>query len=295
MVGDLDESYQQAQAGITAYEVLINKKSRPDLVRELAMAHMKLGKVEVLRGDDAAAKNDLDLAQQTLSRLLKLEPDNAMLQSDAIGLEFAQARRLVLLSKFEEAAAKEQTVISAWNNIKSDAETQSPGLLSAWLGEAQFGMHHYLEALQSYQKSAAVLEKEISYDEARWGIPMIYSRIGDALLKLNRLEDADAAYQKALHDIDPTFAREHKDNPAFYSIAAVYAGLGDLLMSHARTTHDAKEEARFRNEACDAYQKSLDAWHQIPQAARFSPSEFPAGSQHSVAKAFLECKSTLPD
>ena len=165
------------------------------------------------------------------------------------------------------------------------------GLLHAWLGEIQFATHNYAEALRSYQKSAEFIEKDAQYDDARCGIAADYVRMGDVLMKLDRWQDAAAAYNKALQKADLSFSLAHKDVPAFYPIADAHAGLGDLSMEMARRSRDPNQRARYQNEACSSYQQSIDTWHQISQPARFSPSHFPAGDPRSVSKRLAECRA----
>jgi Tetratricopeptide repeat len=54
------------------------------------------------------------------------------------------------------------------------------------------------------------------------------SKIGDTLVKMGRLREADATYAKALEIANPTLSLEHKDFPSLYGAADAYAGLGDV-------------------------------------------------------------------
>ena len=289
--GFLDEAHRQAEAGTEAYEALEKQGTRPDIIRELARSRILLGQISLMRGDVTPAETNFNLAHEAVARLSRLDPENLQLQWDVVSAEFEQGRLLALSGHARDASAHMQPGIRMYDRKLEDDSGPGLGLLHAWLGEIQFATHNYAEALRSYQKSAEFIEKDAQYDDARCGIAADYVRMGDVLMKLDRWQDAAAAYNKALQKADLSFSLAHKDVPAFYPIADAHAGLGDLSMAMARRSRDPNQRARYWNEACSSYLQSIDTWHQISQPARFSPSHFPAGDPRSVSKRLAECRA----
>ena len=288
--GSLDEAQRQAEAGSEAYQALVKQGARPDIVRELAKSRIYLGQISLMRGDVKAAETDFNSAHEAVANLARLDPENLELQWDVVSVEFEQGRLLALSGRARDASVHMQPGIRMYDRKLEDDSGPGLGLLHAWLGEIQFAAHNYAEALRSYQKSAEGLEKDAQYDDGRCGMATDYVRMGDTLTKLNRWQDAAAAYNKALRKADLSFSLAHKDVPALYPVADAHAALGDLSMAMARRSHDPNQRARYRNEACTSYQQSLDTWHQIPQPARFSPSQYPAGDPRRVIQQLAECR-----
>jgi len=294
LAGALNEAQPQTERGIAAYQSLVKQGARPGVIRDLAASRLREGMINLMRGDDSAASTDFVLAREAVVPLSKADPENVMLRSDILSLEFEQGRLLVLTGRFAEAVVTLQRTMNGFEKLHLEGDTgPGNGLMFTWLGEAQSGMHNYGEALGSYQKAIAALEKDAQLDDSRCGIATDYVRIGHTLTKLNRLQDVAAACRKALEKADISFALEHKDVAALYPIADAHAELGDLSTTLARNTLDPKEQMRLWNEACTSYQKSLDTWRQIPQPARFCPSGYPAGDPRSVGNRLAECRARL--
>jgi eukaryotic-like serine/threonine-protein kinase len=292
--GFLEEAERQAEAGTEAYKALekppqVKEGTRPDIIRELAKSQIVLGQISLMRGDVTAAETNFNLAHEAVAHLARLDPENLQLQWDVVSVEFEQARLLALSGRARDASAHIQPGIRMYDRKLEDDSGPGLGLLYAWLGEIQFAAHNYAEALRSYQKSAEFIEKDAQYDDARCGIAADYVRMGDVLIKLNRWQDAAAAYKKALQKADLAFSLAHKDVPALYPIADAHAGMGDLAVAMASKSRDPNQRAGYRNDACSSYQQSVDTWHQIAQPARFSPSHFPTGDPRSVSKRLAEC------
>ena len=169
------------------------------------------------------------------------------------------------------------------------------GLMFAWLGEAQFGAKNYAEALKSYQKSIAAIEKDPPYDDNRCGLAEGYIKTGNTMTRLHRLEEAAAAYRKAEAEIAASPHNGHfiDDTPMLYPLADLHAAMGDLAMERSHRAHDAKEESRFQEEACVSYQKSAATWHQIPQIGLLSPSQYPSSDPRSVTAQLTQCGNQI--
>jgi serine/threonine protein kinase len=293
LAGLLKEAQEQIERGVAAYESLVKQGTRPDVIRDLAASRLRQGVINLLRGGDSAARGNFNLALEAVRSLSKADPENVMLRSDILSLEFEQGRLLVLAGRFTEAAAALQRTIGGFEKLHLEGDTgPGNGLMFTWLGEAQYGTRNYGESLRSYQKAIAALERDAELDDSRCGMAADYVRIGRTLAKLSRPQDAAAACRKALEKA-ASLSLGPKDIPALYPIAEAYAELGYLSTALARKTRDPIEQIRLCGEACTSYQKSFDMWRQIRQPATFCPNGYPVGDLRGVGKLLAGCRARL--
>jgi non-specific serine/threonine protein kinase/serine/threonine-protein kinase len=288
--GALDEAQRQGEAGVRAYRALVTPGAGPDLIRLLSRSQDRLAWINLMRNDIRVARHNFDLIRSTIAPLAKVDPKNSVLQLDMINLMFEEGRLDILSGRPTEGAARIAQAIDQFEKMKTEEEIISVGTLWSWLGEAQIQSHQYAEALRTLMRSVESLEKEPKYADGRCGIATGYARIGDVYLKLNRQQEAGDAYRKAIATADLSFALLHKDTPALYPIAIATAGMGDLSMAQASGTRDPKDRSRLWKEACKSYQGSLDIWHQIPQPALFSPSQYPADTPRRAGDGLARCQ-----
>ena len=144
-----------------------------------------------------------------------------------------------------------------------------------WLGEAQYAQGEFEPAIKSYRKSLDNLAQDASNDDAICGIMTAYVRIGDALAKLVRPAEAEAAYKTALSKTDPTIAVKHADLPALLPLAAAHAGLGNLALAAASRSHDPADAESLRRHGCDESAESQKIRKLIPAALAFNPVNYP--------------------
>jgi tetratricopeptide (TPR) repeat protein len=284
LAGSLEEAETHIEEGIRRYEALVAKDSRPDLIRDLASSHLRRAWASTLRGDLASAKIAYDLARSAVAQLAKADAGNAMTQSDLVGIDLHRGELLVLSGQYASARTMLQSTLASFLKLEGDANVISEESIYTWLGEAQFGLHNFAGALQSYQKAMGLLEKHLEWDDNRCGWAADAVRAAATLLKLGRPNDAGDMYHKALATADTTLARAHQDPPSLYPIADAYSGLADIAL--VRTN---------RKEACEFYQKSAQTWKQIAQPALINPADYPAGNPRSVDQRIAaECKTPQP-
>lgn len=120
-------------------------------------------------------------------------------------------------------------------------------------------------------------------DDSRCERIVSFTKIGDSLANLGDLETAAASYQKALDLAQPSAASEWHDVPVLYSLADLYAGLGDVSSAEAKRAHDPALRSKMWNQARTSYQQSLDVWKQIPNPSRMSPTGLPASDPRHIA------------
>jgi len=210
--------------------------------------------------------------------LAKADPQNMMLRMDLMSADFEQLRISILKARYREAEAPLTKLVADYKAMNTD-ENSGPGteVLYAWLGEAQFGAGRFDEALKSFRASAKELESDADNDDAICGSMTAYVRIGDALMKLGRPAEAEAAYSKALSlpKYEAALAIERADLPALLPMAAAHAGLGELRLAAASAIHNPAEQDSLRMQGCDEMNKALDIDRHLPVAFAFNPANFP--------------------
>ncbi len=273
----VDDGQKQLEAGVSEYARLVQKGAPPDTVRDLAQSRLRLGMVQAMRGDFNSARKTYELARDVLVPLSKADPQNILYRVDALSADFELARLLVLEGRFRDAETALAKLIAGFESLHSEEDT-GPGMgsMHAWLGEAQFGAGKFEQALKSFRKSAQLLESDVQYDDGKCGIVTDYVRIGDALVKLRRLAEAETAYRTALSKSEPGLAAKRADLPALVPIRAAHADMGDLNFVAASSVRDSTQRDRLRVQACEEYRQAREVNQLIPVAWTFNPSNFPA-------------------
>jgi non-specific serine/threonine protein kinase/serine/threonine-protein kinase len=281
-----DEAIQLMNEGIADYEALVKATGDDSgVVRELSTAEERRGDIELMKGDIGAARADFDRSHKRIERLARLDPENKMLQADLWVAEYHDGRALASAGKYAEALPVLQRAFQGYHALHLEEDSgPGPGAMQLWIGEAQAGTHNFTDALKSYEKAAAIMAADqATYDDARCDLAVIETKIGDALVKMGRLHEADATYAKALEIANPTLSLEHKDFPALYAAADAHAGLGDVAAAQARQTRDPAEQSQQYRKARTAYEQSLEVWKQIPNPSRISGNGYLAGDPHQLA------------
>jgi serine/threonine protein kinase len=270
--GNRDEAMQFMNQGISQYQALVKEGGDPDVKRDLAASQLRRGEVALLRGDTAAAIADFRLAREATARLVRLDPENKMLQSDVCGFDFEEGRALTTIGKTGEGLRLSQKALQCFRNLHLEGDTgPGTGALETWVGEGHARLGNFPEALKHFQNAVLALKGDLNkYDDARCDLATVQTKIGDMLRKMGRSSDASAAYSEAINIGNLAFSLDHKDIPALYAIADAYAGLGDLAIAGERKTQDPSLRSRLVYEARKSYEQSLSIWKQIPNPSRIS-------------------------
>ncbi len=166
--------------------------------------------------------------------------------------------------------------------------------MQAWIGEAQAGAHNHAQALKSYNAAAADLEEDKAhFDDARCDLAMVETKIGNALFKMGKSQEARSHYEKALDTAKVPVSLEHNDFPALYAAAEAYAGMGDVSLSEARHSASLEAHSRLWNDPCVSYEKSLGIWKHIPNPSRFSGNGYLASDPLEIEHRLQACRTAL--
>jgi len=276
--GSYDEAMPLMNRGIAEYETLVKSNGDPGLIRDLSASFGRRGDAELIQGNFAAAYSDFRRSKEMIVHLAKLDPENQMLQSDLWVDEFQEGRALAASGRDAEALPVLLRAFEGYKNLHLEDDVgPGPGAMKAWIGEAQAGTHDFAGAIKHYRDAAEDLDKDqSSYDDARCDLAMVETKIGNALAKTGRRQEAAAEYAKALQTSNVSFSVEHMDIPALYAAADAYAGMGDLAVMEARRTRDTAAQARLVKQARASYENSLRTWRQIPYPSRISGNGYAA-------------------
>jgi len=292
--GSKEEGIRLMNTGISEFQELVKETGGdPGLVREVSAAEGRRGDIELMQRNVAAARADFHHALQQIERLARLDPENKMLQSDVWADRFHDGMALSYAGHYTEALVLLEDSLKGYQSLHLEDEVW-PGLplMHAWIGEAQAGRHKLNEALQSYEAAASGLAPdESNFDDARCDLAMVETKIGNVLLKLGRVAEAKARYEKALATAKLQTSLEHKDIPALYAAAEATAGLGDLAMFEAHRAPDAAMRSKLWNDSCAWYERSLNVWKQISNPSKLSGNGYMSLGPDGIAQRLAACNS----
>ncbi|HEY6274236.1 MAG TPA: tetratricopeptide repeat protein [Terriglobales bacterium] len=230
-----------------------------------------------------------------IDSMAKADPQNTTLQLDHAGGYSVIGIDLVILGRYAEGQAMVRQAVQLYQQVLAHdhADQQSQhyiGTSEIWIGEALARTGKPQAASEAYQKGIAMLTG-VAGDipnlraEAATG----HVRLGHALGKMRRTEEAAASYRKALAIAEPMVTAKVANTRALYAAADAYFGLGELSRAAAATfpVGSASYKQR-RTDARDWYSKSAAAWSAIPNPAAVTPSGLPCGSPKALAQAVAQ-------
>jgi non-specific serine/threonine protein kinase/serine/threonine-protein kinase len=293
--GSQSEALQQIESGIAVFEGLTREKNDLDLARRLAIARMKRGEIQMIAGDVTGARESFRAARLTLDPMAAADPQNFMLRLDIAGINYEEARILATTGDFAESETRLRLAASIFEKLHAPNRTMDEiphglGAIYIWQGEALAGMRNFNGALESYQKAAIALEASPDHtpeNDSRCELVVSFTKIGDVLTRMGRLEQASAAYKKAVERIEPPSPPEYQNVPALYAAASAYRGLGDIALARTRQNAATSPRPVLLREARESYEKSLAAWKQIPNPSHVSPLGYLADDPRQINQRLL--------
>lgn len=125
----------------------------------------------------------------------------------------------------------------------------------------------------------------------RCDIAQSYTKVAGALALTGNNPEASTFYSKAL---EPLASAKPPNVLALYAASDAYFGMGELAEGTARQAKSVSKGVgkQHRLEACDWYRKSADAWRQIPNPARVTPSGFTTRDPRTAVKSMHRCKAS---
>jgi eukaryotic-like serine/threonine-protein kinase len=297
-VGQRSEALQFFQTGLDLFESLAKDQNDARSRRELAVATGLRGGVLLMNGDPAGALEAHQRSLVVVESMAAADPQNATLQLDTAGARLAIGEDLLHADRYAEAEAMFRRAIQIQDEVlaRNRADQQVPqyrGYTEIWLGESLARTEKAEAALESYQQGIRDLESFVAAaPDIRSDAATGYARLGTALAKLARSQDAEAAYRKALAIAQPLAAAAPPNMRAWYAIADACFGMGELSRTAAARLSGPSSMMRWR-EAREWYSRSADAWAKIPNPGAVTPSSLPCSHPSQSTRAIADCDRVL--
>jgi len=294
--GSRPDAIPLMRSGLSQLEsILKSHPGDPRVIRELGAATTRLGDIEMLSGNVAAARAAFQEGRHRVERIAKLDPENKTLQSDLWVADFEDGRALAVSGRYSEALPILEKSFRGYQSLHLEADVgPGPKTMQAWIAEAQVGSRKLDEALKNFEGAAKGLaEDEGNFDDARCDLAMVEAKIGSVLLKMGKRKEARPHFETALEKAKWESSAEHNDFPALYVAAEALTGMGDVYASEARSTGDAGARGKFWSEAIASYQKSLDVWKRIPNPSRLSGNDYLVTLPQEVSTRLANCRVEL--
>ena len=296
-VGRRKEALALFDKALAGFEDAIKSGATPDVVREHAVAREKKAAAQMMDGDFSGAEEGLRLAKRVIEDMAKQDPENSMLQSDLIGVNYHLSVMQVLQAKYDEAAKTLAAELRDYQALPGTADLPpGKGPIRIWLGEAELRRRNYPQALEHFQEAVKALNGQPGkpmHDAYRCQLAESHARSGNALLLLGRYDEAKKEFQQALDIAAPSLAPQLQDVPAYFAAAEAQAGLGDVASDEANKAESAERRKQALESALNRYQASLDYWQRIPGLSRVSSIELPSEGPARAKAALARTKSSL--
>src|SRR5262249_34629075 len=189
-VGRRKEALKAFDKSIAGFLEAVKSGAPPDVAREAAVARIKKSDVQLMEDDFSGAAESLRAASQTILPMAKSDPENAMLSSDLIGLEYQRGVILILQKKYDMAVETLQAALKKYPTSGATAEVPpGKGAMQLWLGEAEMGRRNFEAALQYFQAATTELSASNSeplHDDFRCQLAISQSKSGRAFLMLGK-------------------------------------------------------------------------------------------------------------
>jgi len=205
-------------------------------------------------------------------------------------------------TKFDEALK----LVDQGNSIISSAaasNSQNPILRSMLAenriasGEILGRLHRPAQALRSYRTARAIYTDLALADpqnmDARLMGTDADAKIALTLLQLGDLDRSRRAFNEVVATSEAAANAHPPSQPAQYTLAEAYQGLGDIASRFALQSNQESERTAHWQEAISWYEKSLRTWHAIPNRSSIDPNGFDTGDPDNVEHALRRSTAEL--
>lgn len=300
-LGSRDEALQMNRSGLDLFESLTMDQMDTRNRRRLAVAIWFRGHIQLMDGNVQEALANFRRSLAMMQELERTDPQNTLYHLDVAGLTAGVGRALASMSRRAEGLAmlKKAIAVLEENYARDHSYADIPYWLGQdhiWSGEILARAGDVRGALDEYRKGASSLESLMNGRASanrRCDIAESYAKVGDAMVLIGNNQEASTCYFKALKIAESLALAKPPNVLALYSVADTYFGMGELAKRAAQQSKSASLEARHQHlrEACGWYQKSADAWRQIPNPGRTTPSGFAVGDPQTVLIKLRQCVS----
>jgi tetratricopeptide (TPR) repeat protein len=186
--GDLQSAYEAAQQ-LLERSLMAGEEAFPEAKYDIAIAHLRLGRVLRTGGAAAAALSPLAEAQRRLQSLADAGNAEAARMASAAIKETADC--LTDLGRWDEAAAAYQEAIGRFDKL---GDRRWRAVSKGQLGTVRRLQQRYDEALEIYAEAREIFE---SMGEPR-SVAIVWHQIGMVNKEAGQFEQAERAYRQSL-------------------------------------------------------------------------------------------------
>lgn len=300
-LGSRNEALQMNRSGLELFESLATTQADASSKRKLAVTLVFRGDIQMMNSSFQDALGSYQRSLAILQAMKEADPQNVLYRLDAAGATAGVGRALARAGQRTRALAMLDRAIGIYE--AHFARDHSYKDLPYWLGQDHIWKGDVLTrdgtvhaALDSYQKAVRYLEQVPGLVSAntRCDLAAGHTKLAAAFAAIAKPQEASAAYQEALKIAEPLASTNPPNVLALYVEADTYFGMGELSRAAARdSVNSSAKQSRCWTEARDWYRKSMDAWHQIPNPTRITPSGFAVGDPETATKNLRECDSVL--
>lgn len=302
-LGLRDEALQINRSGLDLFESLVTDQTDARNRRRFAVALFFRGHIQMMNGEVQDALASFRRSFAMLQELEKADPRNILYHLDVAGATASVGRALASTGKYAQGLAMLQEAIGVLqeNYARDHSYTDIPYWLGQdhiWRGEILARKGDLREALDEYRRGTSNLESLMSISvgaNTRCDIAASYTKVGSGYAAIRNETEASAAYRRALEIAEPLVFSKPANVLGLYAAADAYFGMGQLAKSAAQRSRSASqgEEQQHWREARVWYRKSMDAWDQIPNPGRTTPSGFATDGPQTAARNLRHSESML--
>jgi serine/threonine protein kinase/predicted negative regulator of RcsB-dependent stress response len=299
-LGDRDEALQMNRAGLDLFESLATQTDARSK-RRLAVSLVFRGDIQMMNGEFENALKSYQRSLTMLHAMQEGDPQNVLYQLDVAGATGAVGRAFGSLGQRTQAVGLLERSLGIYE--RHFAQDRSYKDLPYWLGQHEIWKGEVLSrdgkasaALESYQKAVKYLEQipNLESPNMRCDLAAGHAKVAAAFAALGRPQEASASYQTALRMAEPLESTKSPNVLALYVVADADFGMGELSKAAARDGgNPASERSKYWADSCHYYQKSSQAWRQVPNPSRITPSGFSVAEPEAAAKRLRECEPAL--
>lgn len=299
-LGSRKEGLDHARRGLEIIGSLGSDTHDAESRRWLAMGYWMLGDIRLLDHDNRSAHRSYEEEYRIDQNLADADPSNAVIQYD-YGCATARVGYAdILVGRYREGVAMLNRAVTMFQSqLARDPSYIEPRFCLAgahiWAGDAFVARNDTANALLSYRNALKVWEPLVVPHEGTGTeavLASIHTKIGSALAKLGKRDDALKELQIALKIVEPITNAHPKILEAQYVLADTYFSLGNLAAIQ-KSDSSVSGKKQSCGEARGYYQRSLDVWHRIDLPGARTPVGFACGSPRQVADQLEKCNLTL--
>ena len=298
-LGDRPHALTYFRRALDVFQTLNSKGNSIRAAANISVVISKIADISLVEGRTSEAITSYTQAEQMSEKLLAADSHNEILQRGYIGDSAALGHALLETGRMEEGLnyiRKAQT-LAGTEPAQTPLTRTIQGVIEVWYGEGLEREGKMGDAVKHYSKGKEILGAVRAGNPGDLRMQIYYSsatvRLGAALLKLDKIEDAQKEFDQSLALLEPRFRADSNNQEVLYALAETYTSEGRTSAALAeRSRAPAKQLAHWK-EARDWFQKSLNTWSKVSNPARISTSGVEVMLPDEVSRRLSRCDAQI--